>query len=72
MIDCSKQALELVQRIKPLLAGRHPTVQGATLAELTAIWLSGYIVVGDESQTRELQAQLLEVQVKCIRALLET
>ena len=34
--------LGLVERIKPLLAGNDPEIQGAVLAELTAIWLTGH------------------------------
>jgi len=32
----------LVADIKPLLAGRHPGVQGAALAELVALWVAGH------------------------------
>jgi hypothetical protein len=70
-MDYSKQALNLAQRIRPLLAGQHPFVQGVTLAELTAIWLSGYVVLGDAAETQELQSRLLEMHIKCIRDLLE-
>jgi hypothetical protein len=71
MMDYSKQALELVRRIRPLLAGRHPSVQGAALAELTAIWLHGHVVLGDANQRQELQAELFEEHLKYIWALLE-
>jgi hypothetical protein len=72
VIDYGKQALKLVQRIRPILAGQHPSVQGVTLAELTATWLSGHIVLGDPHQTQELQSRLLEEQVKWIRGLLQS
>lgn len=36
------EALKLAEEMKPLLAGRHPAVQGAVLAQLTAIWLAGH------------------------------
>jgi hypothetical protein len=62
----------LVERIKPLLAGLHPVVQGLTLAELTAIWLHGHFVLGDETETEKLRTRLLEQQIDCIRDLLET
>jgi hypothetical protein len=32
----------LIDQIKPLLAGHDPAVQGAVLADLLAIWLSGH------------------------------
>jgi len=71
MMDYSKQALELVQRIRPLLAGWHSSVQGAALAELTAIWLSGHSVLGDANETQEFRKRLLEGQTKCIWDLLQ-
>ena len=38
----ARAALELVERIRPLLAGHHPAVRGVALAELVAIWLMGH------------------------------
>lgn len=35
-------ALELAERIKPMLAGQGPEVQGAALAELVSIWITGF------------------------------
>jgi hypothetical protein len=32
----------IVEQIKPLLAGRHPAVQGIVLCDLLAIWLAGH------------------------------
>lgn len=32
----------IVAVIRPLLAGYHPAVQGAALAELMATWLAGF------------------------------
>jgi hypothetical protein len=34
--------LEIVERIKPLLAGHAPERQGAGLADLLSIWLAGH------------------------------
>jgi len=36
----AKTAAELVERIKPLLAGEGPGVQGAVLLDLVSIWLA--------------------------------
>jgi hypothetical protein len=36
------EAYDLVNRIRPLLSGRHPSVQGAVLADLVARWLAGH------------------------------
>jgi hypothetical protein len=32
----------IVEQIKPLLAGQEPNVQGAVLADLLAMWLAGH------------------------------
>jgi hypothetical protein len=71
MSNFNTQALNLAERIKPLLAGLHPSVQGVALAELMAIWLHGHFVPGDEAETAKLQARLLEHQIKFVRKLLE-
>jgi hypothetical protein len=71
MTDYGEQTLNLVQRIRPLLAGRDPSVQGAALAELTATWVHGHFILGDATQTQELRVKLLEEQNKLIRRLLE-
>ena len=43
MMDRSaKHVLELVERIKPILAGQDPSEQGAVLAELLSLWLAGH------------------------------
>jgi hypothetical protein len=53
----------LVERIKPLLAGRPSKIQGAALADLLAIWLAGHVIAGDAEATHELRAKLLEMHV---------
>jgi hypothetical protein len=42
------EAYDLVNRIRPLLSGRDPSVQGAVLADLVARWLAG-----QDASTRE-------------------
>lgn len=34
--------IALVEAIRPLMAGKHPSVQGAALAELLSLWLAGH------------------------------
>ena len=44
-IDTEAQAINvaaIVEQIKPLLAGRDPSVQGAVLCELLSLWLAGH------------------------------
>lgn len=58
-----KAAMELVDKIKPLFAGKGPDIQGAALVELTSLWLAGH--------PKPLREQLLEIQVVAIRELTE-
>jgi hypothetical protein len=51
----AKRVFELGDAIRPILAGEHPAVQGATLADLTAIWLAGH--------PAELRVELLMMHV---------
>jgi hypothetical protein len=46
----------IVEACKPILTGHDPDVQGAALADLTAIWLAGHL--GDGSE--EIRAVLLD------------
>jgi hypothetical protein len=47
--ELNRQSDEIVARIKPLLARRHPGVQGAVLADLLAIWLAGHSPSAEEA-----------------------
>jgi len=40
--ELDRQSDEIVEKIKPLLAGKHPGVQGVVVANLLAIWLAGH------------------------------
>lgn len=39
-----READEIVERIRPLLAGRHPAVQGVALSELVATFIAGHVI----------------------------
>jgi hypothetical protein len=55
------RVFDLVERIRPILAGNHPAVQGAAMADLVAIWLAGH--------PAEFREQLLALHVDKVRAL---
>lgn len=40
--DAAQRTLTLIEQIKPILAGHGSAVQGAALAELTAMWAAGH------------------------------
>jgi hypothetical protein len=61
MIPPPETAISLAKRIHPLLAGQHPAVQGAALADLLATWLAGF-----EPDVREA---LLDNHVHTVREL---
>jgi hypothetical protein len=52
---------ELVERMRPILAGHHPAAQGAALADMLAMWLAGH-----EASLRE---PLLNAHVVAVRRL---
>jgi hypothetical protein len=66
----TKAIAAIVARIKPLLAGHPPEMQGAVLADLLAIWLAGHTVPGDPIATRRLRAAALEVHLEQMRPLI--
>jgi hypothetical protein len=60
----------LVERIRPLLAGRHPDIVGAALADLLATWLAGFRVPDNPKATTEFREHLLKMHIDCMRPLI--
>jgi hypothetical protein len=52
---------EVVDRIRPILGGHHPAVQGAVVADLVAIWLAGH--------QADLREALLDSHIDTVRQL---
>ena len=69
--QAEKITQELWPAISAALGGRAPEVQGAVLAELTAIWIAGYLVLGDTVESAKLREQMLALQVSTTRELIE-
>ena len=60
----------IADMIKPLLAGHDPDVTSAVLAQLTALWLAGYVIRGDDRETARMRKDLLSGHVSLIRRLI--
>ena len=71
MVTALQEVVEIINRIRPLLAGREPAVQGAVLAECLAIWLNGHHVEGDAEATRKMRTALLEIHIAAVRGLVD-
>ncbi len=67
--DEAKKAAELVDRIRPLLAGVDAAIQGVVLADCMAMWLAGHHVPGNEDATRRKRAELLAMHCFAVRQL---
>lgn len=65
----------LVAAIKPILAGVDQRLQGAVLAELTAIWIWGHRIPGDDIQSKaatlEQRRRLLAIQDQAVSDLVK-
>ena len=59
----------LTDRIRPILHGYNPEIQGTVLAELLATRLSGHAVPGDRMQTTLLRSRLFHEHMKIVRDL---
>lgn len=57
----NQAVLELVEKIKPLLTGHDPSIQGAICGELTSIWLAGHPL--------DLRVELLDLHVSLVRSM---
>ena len=40
--ELNRQSDVIVEKIRPLLAGKHPGVQGVVLCDLLAMWIAGH------------------------------
>lgn len=65
----SRAVARLVERIKPILAGQPPEVQGAALADLLAIWLAGHVYENLPGATDAMREALLLAHIEQVRAL---
>jgi hypothetical protein len=68
--DHAVEAMQLVEKISPLLAGKHPAVQSAALCDLVSMWLSGVFMLGDEDATNKVREQMLANFVDTVRKLI--
>jgi len=62
---------KLAAEISGLLRGQSPQIQGATLADLAAIWLAGHVVVGNPDATAEMRREIFDLHCDAIWELVE-
>jgi hypothetical protein len=56
--------------VSAAMVGEDPLVQGAVIAELTAHWLAGHLVLDDRAATERLREELLEAHIRVVRQLI--
>jgi len=66
-----ERADALALRIAPILAGSDAELQGAVLADLTAIWIAGHRTPGDRAEGDCMRAELLQMHTQHVRELVE-
>jgi hypothetical protein len=65
-----KQVEILSNQIRELFQGRQPDVIGATLADLLATLLAGFIVEDDEIETNKLREEMLAIHIDGVRKMI--
>jgi len=65
-VEAALKSQELVERIRPILAGNDPGVVSGALADLLAMLLAGHMGP-DAAEWREV---LLQEHIKCVRELI--
>lgn len=60
----------LVDRVRPILAGKPSPLIGGVLADLVATWIAGHVMSGDVEKTGRLHANLLEHHTQMVRGLI--
>jgi hypothetical protein len=66
----TEQVVALVERVKPLFAGKAPEVQAGALADLLAMWLAGHLILDDPVATEKMRAELLDYHLGAVRDLI--
>jgi hypothetical protein len=61
---------EIVEAVRPILAGNPPQIVGAALADLLAIFLASHIVPGRAEATDRIRKELLATHLDTVRALI--
>ena len=64
------RAMQLVDQIRPILAGEDPAVQGAALADLLAMFLAGHVVVGSPEESESIREAYLAMHIEMVRKLI--
>jgi len=65
----TERADALLDRISPILANASVEMQGAVLADLTAIWIAGHRIENDRVEGDRMRAELLELHARHVREL---
>jgi hypothetical protein len=70
-----KRAESVLERLWPVIqremGGQGDIVQGAVLADMVAVWISGHVVPGSPSDTAELQKGMLELHIATVQQLVQ-
>jgi hypothetical protein len=70
--EAADRAEEVSRQIEPLLAGLGPDVQGAILANLTAMWLAGHMAEDhdDHAMTATVRMKILQLHMEAVCSLI--
>ena len=67
-----REVVDIVDEVRPLLAGKHPPIIGAALAQLTAMWISHHLVLTDSAEDQQkLWTELLDMHIDMTRQLIK-
>jgi hypothetical protein len=63
-------SMKLTQKIREMLQGKPPQMQGAVLADLLAMWIAGHVDInGDEASDRHREL-ILQIHLEAVRTLI--
>jgi hypothetical protein len=74
--EWSRASLDLMEQLRPFLAGKGAEVQSAALADLTSMWLAGMFLTDKDTgelkrrATDRMRAHALKVFVKSVLELI--
>jgi hypothetical protein len=61
-VQAIDKSFEIVENIKPLMAGQPREVQGCVVAQLLSMWVAGHYLNGDALMEQVLQEHIAHVR----------
>jgi hypothetical protein len=70
LADRALESITLTQKIRTMLEGKPPEMQGAVLADLLAMWVAGHVDALSQDDSKGVRELILQVHLEAVRGLI--